>query len=87
MVKYKLVYSPEAKESIEKLPGNLKNIAERVMLLVSANPFLRGTKLAGKLSGLYSARITRRYRIIYHIDTSAQIVSVIDIVHRKESYR
>jgi len=87
MVKFNLVYSPEARESISKLPGNLKNIAERVMLRLAVEPFIGSTKLVGKLKGLYSARITRRYRVIYHIDSIHRIISVIDVIHRKESYR
>ncbi|MEW6557005.1 MAG: type II toxin-antitoxin system mRNA interferase toxin, RelE/StbE family [Elusimicrobiota bacterium] len=86
MTKYKLAYSPEAKESIENLPCNLKNIAERILINISENPF-GGTKLIGKLRGLYSARVTRRYRIIYHINTSSNTIFIIDVIHRKESYR
>ncbi|MEW6040519.1 MAG: type II toxin-antitoxin system RelE/ParE family toxin [Elusimicrobiota bacterium] len=85
-MKYKLLYSPEAKGSIENLPGNLKNIAERIMTNISANPF-NGTKLLGKLTGLYSVRVTRRYRAIYYINTSSQTVFIVDVIHRKESYR
>lgn len=87
MRKYTLLYSPEAKESIEAFPAKkLKRIAERVLLNISENPFL-GKKLLGKLLGLYSARITRRYRVIYQIDTTKRMVWVITVVHRKEAYR
>lgn len=87
MTGFKLIYSPEAKDSIQNLPGkNIGSIVERVIVDISENPF-KNTKLTGRLTGLYSARITRRYRVIYHINTSNKTVSIIDVIHRKESYR
>ncbi|MEK7448501.1 MAG: type II toxin-antitoxin system RelE/ParE family toxin [Planctomycetota bacterium] len=86
MNQYTLLYSPEAKESIQRLPSNLKHIAERVLLTLSGNPF-QGKKLFGKLAGLYSARITRRYRVIYQINTSKHLIWVLEVAHRKEAYR
>jgi addiction module RelE/StbE family toxin len=87
MAKYTLLYSPEAKENITHLPSEkLRHIAERVLLNLSENPF-QGKKLLGKLTGLYSARITRRYRAIYQIDIAKHLIWIIDIAHRKEVYR
>jgi mRNA-degrading endonuclease RelE of RelBE toxin-antitoxin system len=84
---HKLIYSPEAKAGIEGLPtANLKKIAERVLVDIAENPF-RGKKLVGRLDRLHSARITRRYRVVYHIDTSHHTVFILDVTHRKESYR
>ena len=84
---YTLLYSPEAKQSIGELsPERLKHIAERILLNIAQNPF-QGKKLLGKLAGLYSARITRRYRVIYQIDSVKDIVWVMDVAHRKDVYR
>jgi addiction module RelE/StbE family toxin len=84
---FKLIYTPEAREGIQNLPSsNLKNIAEKNLLKISRNPFL-GKKLAGKLKGLYSARITRKYRILYQIFKDKQMIIVLDVSHRKISYR
>ncbi|MBI5358960.1 MAG: type II toxin-antitoxin system mRNA interferase toxin, RelE/StbE family [Planctomycetes bacterium] len=86
MIQYTLFYSPEAKESISKLTFKLKRISERSFLNLSGNPYT-GKKLSGKLSGLYSIRITRRYRAIYRIDTVKHIIWVLEVSHRKEIYR
>ena len=84
---FTLQYTPQAKEGIEKLSKiGLKHIAEKSLLKISANPYI-GKKLLGKLHGLYSSRITRKYQIIYQIISDKTTVLTIDIAHRKESYR
>lgn len=84
---FTLLYTPQAKEGLEKLfKVGLKDIAEKSLLKISANPYL-GKKLRGKLGGLYSARITRKYRVIYQIISDKSTVFILDISHRKESYR
>lgn len=87
MNRYTLGYSPEAKEGIDFLPTeNPKRIAKRTFEALAENPY-KGKKLVGKLTGLYSIRITRRYRAIYQVDTAKQMIFVLDLSHRKESYR
>ena len=82
-----LQYSPQAREGIEDLiRAGLKHIAEKSILKISANPY-SGKKLTGKLDGLRSARITRRYRVIYQIFQDTRTVLILDVSHRKESYR
>ena len=82
-----LQYSPQAKEGIEKLiKAGLKHIAEKSILKISADPY-SGKKLTGKLDGLYSTRITRRYRVIYQIFSNTRTALILDVSHRKESYR
>lgn len=84
---FTLRYTPQAKEGIEKLArGGLKHLAEKSLLKISANPYL-GKKLLVKLEGLYSTRITRKYRVIYQIILQESTVVILDISHRKESYR
>ena len=84
---FTLQYTPQAKEGIEKLSQNgLKHIAEKSLLKISSNPY-KGKKLLGKLHGLYSSRITRKYRVVYQIISDKTTVIVLDISHRKESYR
>lgn len=84
---FKLTYTPEAHEGLQKLPTlKLKKIAERNLLKISHNPFL-GKKLFGKLKGLYSDRITRKYRILYQVLKDKYIVVILDVSHRKVSYR
>lgn len=84
---FTLQYAPQAKEGVDKLAKlGLKHIAEKSLLKISGNPHL-GKKLRGKLQGLYSTRITRKFRVIYQILSDRHIVFILDISHRKESYR
>ena len=84
---FSLQYSPQAKEGIEKLiKAGLKHITEKSILKLSANPYL-GKKLTGKLEGIYSTRITRRYRVLYQISPAAHTILILDVSHRKETYR
>ena len=82
---FKLLYAPEALEGISKLPPDLKKIAERVFLQIAQNP-QSGKKLAGSFKGIYSDRITRRYRILNLIKHSDKEVVILDVKHRKEVY-
>ena len=82
---YKLLYTPEALQGISKLAGNLKGIAERVLLNVAENPF-SGKQLSGKFKGIFSVRVTRRYRILYLIKRQEKQIVVLDFKHRKEVY-
>ena len=85
MSAYKLLYTPEALEGISKLPPNLKKIAESTLLYLAANP-TSGKKLSGNLKGIYSARVTRRYRILYLVKHAEKQIVVLDLKHRKEAY-
>ena len=82
---YTLRYTPEAVEGISKLPQDLKQIAERIMTHVAQNP-LHGKRLSGKLKGIFSARITRRYRVLYLVKNKEKEIIILDVKHRKEAY-
>ena len=82
---FKLAYTPEALEGISALPPDLKRIAERVLIQIAAQPQM-GKRLAGKFKGIYSERVTRRYRILYLVRPSQKEVVVLDLKHRKEAY-
>ena len=82
---YQLLYTPEAREGISKLPGNLKGIAEQVFIKIAEHPLI-GKKLSGKLKGINSARVTRRYRVLYMIRHPEKQVIVLDLKHRKDAY-
>ena len=82
---FRLRYTPESFESISKLPANLKKIAERVLLQIAQEP-LSGKRLAGKFKGIYSERVTRRYRILYMIKHTEQEVIILDLKLRRDAY-
>jgi mRNA-degrading endonuclease RelE of RelBE toxin-antitoxin system len=52
-----------------------------------ADPRRVGTSLGAELAGIYSARLSREWRVLYEIDDSKQLVVVLDIRHRSFAYR
>jgi mRNA-degrading endonuclease RelE of RelBE toxin-antitoxin system len=46
-----------------------------------------GRPLGAELTGIYSARLGREWRVLYEIDDSKQLVVVLDIRHRSIAYR
>ena len=65
----------------EKLAKLLENLAK--------NPYerkLHTKHLTGKLSGLYSFRITRDYRVIFQF-LSPNEIQLVEIAHRKDIYK
>ncbi len=82
---FRLRYTPESLESISKRAANLKKIAERVLLQIAEQP-QSGKRLAGKFKGIYSERVTRRYRILYMIKHAEQEVIVLDLKLRRDAY-
>ena len=82
---FQLSFTPEAVEGISKLPANLKRIADGVFIQIAAQP-KSGKKLVGKLKGIYSERVTRRYRILYMIKPSEHRVIILDFKLRRDAY-
>ena len=82
---FKLLYTPEAREGITAIPLDLKRIAERVLAQIAAQP-QAGKRLSGKLKGIFSERVTRRYRILYLVRQAEKEVIVLDFKHRKDAY-
>ena len=82
---YRLRYTPEALEGISKLTADLKKIAERILLHLAAYP-QSGKPLTGKLKGMFSARITRRYRVLYLLKHKDREIVILDVKHRKDAY-
>ena len=84
---FTLRYTPEAQEGLTHLArAGLKHLAERALLRIADDPY-RGKRLVGKLSGIYAARITRRYRITYTMLPQQHVVVILDIAHRRGVYR
>ena len=82
---FKLLYTPEALEGISRLASDLKRIAERVLIQITERP-QEGKKLTGKFKGIYSERVTRRYRILYLIRPAERQIVILDLKHRREAY-
>ena len=84
-----LVYSKYFLSQAKKLPKPQQEKLAELLDLLSSNPFhskLHTKHLTGKLSGLFSFRITRDWRVIFQF-LSAEKIKLINIGHRKEIYK
>ncbi len=84
---YRLIYSTQAKKTINKLP---KNIAQKIYValekLINDQPNLDIKKLSPSQEHRYRL-LMGNYRIIYTVWKNQIIVYVIKVGHRKEIYR
>jgi len=67
-----------------KLPEDIRDRILRAIDEIVANPFL-GVKLRGELEGRWRWRVGK-YRIIYVIDQTPQLVVFLDVGLRKTIY-
>lgn len=84
-----LVYSNRFLKSVKKLPKAQQEKLIELLEVVERNPFhsqLHTKPLSGQLSGLYSFRITREWRVIFGF-LSPDKIQLLEIGHRKDIYR
>jgi toxin YoeB len=80
-VKYKIVYTKQAKKDANKLANKgLKNKAQNLLNLLAENPYQNPPpyeKLVGDLNGAYSRRINIQHRLVYEIIESEKTIKII----------
>lgn len=84
-----IVYGDSFLRSAQKLPRAQQNKLAKLIEILQENPFhpqLHTKSLTGQLSGLYSFRITRDWRVIFQF-LSPEGIYLLDIGHRKDIYR
>jgi Txe/YoeB family toxin of toxin-antitoxin system len=81
MVKWKLVFTPQARKDAKKLArSGLKEQAQRILDLLETNPFEPHPpyeKLVGDLAGAFSRRINIQHRVVYQVLRKERIVKVL----------
>lgn len=83
---YYITIRPAAQRAIEDLPREYQESIVNKLNEISENPYATGTrKIQGVDSG-YRARIGD-YRILYKVNESEEVVTVVTIRHRREAYR
>ena len=85
----KIYYSDRFIRSAQKLPPQQQEKLGYLLELMQENPLhpkLHTKHLTGRLSGLYSFRITRDWRVIFQFLAPSEI-QLVDVAHRKEIYR
>jgi mRNA interferase RelE/StbE len=84
--KYTVVLDLKAERALKEIKDKklLRNITN-ILNLLATNYLTSGKPLLGEWKGCYSIR-TMRYRIIYEIFHSKQMVYILKIGHRKDVY-
>ena len=81
MVSWQLVYTKQAKKDARKLvSAGLKPQAERLLVIISSNPYRTPPsfeKLVGAMAGAYSRRINIQHRLVYQVLDSIRTVKVL----------
>ena len=88
-MKIELQYTKGFVKSIKKIPPNQRIKLARlleVLEIQTYSPLLHTKPLTGKLTGFYSFRITREYRVIFQFIEST-IIKLVNVAHRKDIYR
>lgn len=84
--RFRVVLTAQARDDYEKIRN--RKLLDRINEILSSletDPF-RGKPLHGAFRGLRSVK-TFSYRIIYRIEGSLLVVTIIKIEHRKDVYR
>ena len=87
--RYEVGTAPPARHALaDRLPPDVALAASGLV----AEPLLDSPRRVGKplhdaLTGIYSARLGREWRILYEIDEGKRVVIVLDIRHRSAAYR
>lgn len=86
---YELGIAPPARRALaERLPSDVAAAAAEFLTgPLLGNPQRVGKPLGEELTGIYSARLGRSWRLLYEIDDTKQVVIVLDIRHRSVIYR
>ena len=87
--RYELGTAPPARRALAgRLPAEIAAAAaELISGRLLDDPRRVGKPLGAELSGIYSARLGREWRVLYEIDDGKQLVVVLDIRHRSIAYR
>ena len=85
----KVYYTSRLLRSAKKLPSKQQDKLAELLILLTENPFdprLHSKPLVGDLSGLFSFRITREWRVIFQFLNPDEL-KILDVGHRKDIYR
>lgn len=81
---YKAALTKNFLRELKKLPENVKKKVLTAVDELIRNPFL-GVRLRGELKGKWRLRIGK-YRVVYRIDQTSQLVIFLDVGLRKKIY-
>jgi mRNA interferase RelE/StbE len=83
---YTVCLRPGAERQRQKLSGEMRSRISQILLSLEQNPRPPGVfKLSGR-ENQWRLRVGD-YRIVYEIDDTAELVTVLRIAHRRQVYR
>jgi mRNA interferase RelE/StbE len=83
---YRLVLTRAARKDLDRLPKEVLERADPLILALAENPRPFGSEKLQGFQNLYRLRVGK-YRIIYEIDKAVSVVTIAKIEHRKSAYR
>jgi mRNA interferase RelE/StbE len=84
MRRYRVAISAGATAAVRDVHPDLKRAIRHALEALATNPE-RGDELRCELAGLRRYRV-RRFRIVYEVDTSARVIRILAIGHRRNVY-
>ncbi len=87
--RFELATAPPARRALsDRLPPDVATAAATFITgPLLDNPRRVGKPFQGELTGIFSARLARNWRVLYEIHPDKRIVIVLDIQHRSVAYR
>ena len=85
----RVVFSTNFHRSTERIPAKQDTKLARLLELLQQNPYhpkLHTKVLTGDLSGFYSFRITRDWRVFFQF-LDPGTIQLLRVVHRRDAYR
>jgi len=86
MASYRIEVSTSAERQLKKLRHDDRVRVLRAVLALADDPRPLGCRKLQGYDDIYRIRIGR-YRVLYSIDQSRIIVSVLKVAHRRDAYR
>ncbi len=83
---FQILFKTSAAKELRKLPLGFVKRAKAKLELLSVDPFQDGVKKLLAANNFYRIRIGD-YRIVYSLDKTRKIITVMKIAHRREIYR
>ncbi len=86
-MRYEVRPTSSARRDLDRLPESVAAaVLEFVFGALAARPHRVGKPLLGPLAGRHSAR-RGQYRVVYEIDDPTQVVTILNVSHRPDTYR
>ena len=83
---YGLVLTRAARRDLDRLPREVLERADPLILALAENPRPFGSEKLQGFENLYRIRVGK-HRIVYEVDKAASIVTIARVAHRKSVYR